>query len=353
MPNSIPAPQDVVAWDRAKDIVDKQYGAGLKKSNPDRFYALTTTIFQQVRKGLRKYEGHPTDGDLIRALLQVKRLVESSYPDYEWTKFVRDADDAMWAKALAPMRTGLTPWGVTESYGIQASKSGFKVTEPPTAADTAKVAAVINDPAMPDVADDGKAYVVHWADGRGIFAMRKKADLRPWLTSQGPWAEILSIKHREPTHGGKPLKVMEGRLDELGYVSLTADPGAGIPKTTYDFKFERDRTHAAVLDHLTHVFSGKPHETTDEVPAPTEENPDATETHAYSVHIQNRTHALAIRDDVLQHGATPGGLRTAAEDLRKAGKLGSNKRGMPDVDAYIRDHIAPHINRVIDQHFPA
>jgi hypothetical protein len=114
MPNIVQTPQDEVAWDRAKDIVAKQYGDGLKKSNPERFYSLTTAIFKQVRRGLRKYEDHPTDADLIRALLTVKTLVECTYTDYGWTKFLRDADDAMWDKVLAPLRSGKTPWGVTE-----------------------------------------------------------------------------------------------------------------------------------------------------------------------------------------------------------------------------------------------
>lgn len=450
MPNIVQTPQDEVAWDRAKDIVAKQYGDGLKKSNPERFYALTTAIFKQVRRGLRKYEGHPSDADLIRALLTVKTLVESTYTDYGWTKFLRDADDAMWDKVLAPLRTGLTPWGVTEggpvkatgelliqgplrllghlsaqgvdikyedakrlwaadreitekvadcdygrlywhaptgaahwnmsdsadwkkgitppekcpgnwikgvlekhgfsparveaewapkdpgwhrvdrplrgplevdeSYGVATAKSGFEgdVKEPPTAADIAKVDAIVNDPAMPDVADDGKAYVVHWADGRGIFAMKRKADLHPWLKSQGPWAEIISIKHRTPEHGGKPLKVMEG-----GYLHSHG---------SYDCELEKFGTHDALIGHMTHIFSGQPH----------------TDKRGATVQITSRAQAHAARDDLTT------GDPMATSDARKAADDYFAKRGeRSNRLTYLTGPVRDHINAVIDKHFPA
>lgn len=98
-----------------------------------------------------------------------------------------------------------------EGYAAPASLSGFSKSQtgPVMARDRAKVDAVLRDRSMPDVAAPGKAYVVHWADGRGVFALRTKANLDKWLDKTGDWAEIISIKYGVPLHAGKTLKVQE------------------------------------------------------------------------------------------------------------------------------------------------
>lgn len=114
-----------------------------------------------------------------------------------------------YGRMASAMKKSAQSGGVNEAYGVEASASGFSPEESGavSASDRAKVDAVVNDPQYPATAEDGKAYVVHWAGGRGIFALKKKADLVPWLNKAGEWAEILSIKHKEPVHGGKTLRV--------------------------------------------------------------------------------------------------------------------------------------------------
>jgi len=50
MPNWIKGPDGEKAWEKAKKIVAKEYGAGLKKSDSDKFYSLVTTIYKNVCK---------------------------------------------------------------------------------------------------------------------------------------------------------------------------------------------------------------------------------------------------------------------------------------------------------------
>ena len=77
----------------------------------------------------------------------------------------------------------------------------------PTKGDKAKVQKILDDKSLPETAEDGKAYVVHWADGRGVFAVKTKKAISDWLDKTGAWAEIVSIKYGEPVHGGKKLRV--------------------------------------------------------------------------------------------------------------------------------------------------
>lgn len=85
-----------------------------------------------------------------------------------------------------------------ESYGIESSKSGFGDAGDVSKDDLAKVSAIINDRNLPEVAEKGMAYIVHWADGRGKFACKKKSYLSKWLKETGSWAEIISIKYAKP-----------------------------------------------------------------------------------------------------------------------------------------------------------
>jgi len=50
MPKWVSGPDGEKAWKKAKGIVGKEYGAGLEKSNPDKFYSLVTTIYKNVCK---------------------------------------------------------------------------------------------------------------------------------------------------------------------------------------------------------------------------------------------------------------------------------------------------------------
>lgn len=124
-----------------------------------------------------------------------------------------------------------------EAYGIPSSESGAEPCEtgPATAADIAKVDAVVNDTSLPDTADPGKAYVVHWADGRGICAFKRKDQLHPWLKKTGDWAEIISIKHKEPIHGKTKLRVHE---DAGPY---TAGPTVPLADLTMPGDLDSDR----------------------------------------------------------------------------------------------------------------
>lgn len=97
---------------------------------------------------------------------------------------------------------------IDEAYGIETTKSGFDDVGSPTAADQAKVDAVMADTSLPATAEAGKAYIVHWAGGRGIFACRRKDYLPGWLKEQGEWAEIISITYGDPRK--KKLRVVEG-----------------------------------------------------------------------------------------------------------------------------------------------
>ena len=112
-----------------------------------------------------------------------------------------------------------------ESYGIRTNKSGFskEETEPATYEDKQKVKKIIDDKKLPETAEEGKAYVVQWADGRGVFACKTKKYLTKWLNDVGSWAEIVSIKYGEPKHGSTKLKIMkEMELKESLHQELTS-----------------------------------------------------------------------------------------------------------------------------------
>ncbi len=68
----------------------------------------------------------------------------------------------------------------------------------PEKADLKKVHDVLSDKDMPATAEGDKRYIVHWADGRARFTLKKKADLLPWLKKVGSWACIISIKYAVP-----------------------------------------------------------------------------------------------------------------------------------------------------------
>jgi len=71
----------------------------------------------------------------------------------------------------------------------------------------------------PDKAEDGKAFVVLWADGRGVAAFPTKAAVRAWAKKTGKWADITWIRYQDPEYKGKKLR--EGML-EAGVV-VTGD----------------------------------------------------------------------------------------------------------------------------------
>lgn len=97
---------------------------------------------------------------------------------------------------------------LSKAFGTRRQIREIEDGGDPEAADVAKVKAIIDDKELPATAEDGKAYVVHWADGRGVFAIKTKAGLQRWLKKVGSWACICSIKYGKPEHRDKKLKVL-------------------------------------------------------------------------------------------------------------------------------------------------
>lgn len=94
---------------------------------------------------------------------------------------------------------------VFEASEIQEIDSGKD--EGPSAEDKAKVQKIMDDKSLPEKAEDGKAYIVHWADGRAVFATKSKKSIKDWLDKTGSWACIISIKYAKPEWKGKTLRV--------------------------------------------------------------------------------------------------------------------------------------------------
>ncbi len=104
---------------------------------------------------------------------------------------------------------------INKAYGTPRQIREIEDGGDPEAADVAKVQAIIDDKSLPATAEDGKAYVVRWADGRGVFAIKSKDGLKKWLNKTGSWACIVSIKYGEPELKGKKLKtIKEGMVAE-------------------------------------------------------------------------------------------------------------------------------------------
>lgn len=126
-------------------------------------------------------------------------------------KYIGEGKGNIWTHKCNPDMPFVMPERMYESRAIKANKSGFSKdeTEPPTLVDKDKVKNIVNDKKLPDVAEDGKAYVVVWADGRGVFACNSKKYLTKWLNDVGSWAEIISIKYGEPKHDVQKLKILK------------------------------------------------------------------------------------------------------------------------------------------------
>lgn len=89
-------------------------------------------------------------------------------------------------------------------------------------ADYAKLKAVY-DSSDPEVAEDGKAYVVQWADGRAVFAVGSKKKLQSWAENyDGVTADIVSIKYGPAEFNGKKLRVIES-VDSIVAPAPTID----------------------------------------------------------------------------------------------------------------------------------
>lgn len=126
-------------------------------------------------------------------------------------KYIGEGKTNTWTHQCNPTKPFIMPSSMNESYGTETAKSGFskKETDPPSEADLKKVKEILDNKTLPDKAEDGKAYVVHWADGRGVFACKTKDYLSKWLADTGAWAEIISIKYGEPKMGDKKLRLKE------------------------------------------------------------------------------------------------------------------------------------------------
>jgi hypothetical protein len=137
---------------------------------------------------------------------------------------------------------------ICESYGVETDKSGFEDdVGKPTESDMKKISDIVNDKKLPDVATDGNAYIVKWADGRGIFACKKKSYLSKWLEKTGSWAEIVSIKYENAKD--KDLKVINEKLQQQISVDVNSlySPSWKIKEVLMDLdKGNGSRTHAPI-----------------------------------------------------------------------------------------------------------
>jgi len=107
----------------------------------------------------------------------------------------------------------------------------FEKNAPPTAAD---LKAINKAEGPEDRAAKGKAWVVHWADGRAVAAFGSRSAMRTWLDKVGDWAEIVSVKYGDPEFKGKKLKLRESidDLNEAPSNNAGADNQGANPKTT-------------------------------------------------------------------------------------------------------------------------
>ena len=172
-------------------------------------------------------------------------------------KYIGEGNGNIWTHECDPTKPFTMPSRMNESYSVKTNKSGFskEETEPATYEDTQKVKKILDDKKLPETAEEGKAYVVQWADGRGVFACKTKKYLIKWLKDVGSWAEIISIKYGEPKHGSTKLKVLKenivvGTVDELstagdiqdnptwnsGYFNKELLKSKPIYSFTFDFK---------------------------------------------------------------------------------------------------------------------
>lgn len=134
-----------------------------------------------------------------------------SEKDFSFKYIGNGVGDNKWTHECNPHKPFMMPSSLHESYGIESKKSGFSKdeTDPPSDADKKKVKDIVDDKSLPDIAEDGKAYVVKWADGRGVFACKSKEYLGKWLDDTGGWACIISIKYGEPKMGDKKLRIVK------------------------------------------------------------------------------------------------------------------------------------------------
>jgi hypothetical protein len=75
-----------------------------------------------------------------------------------------------------------------------------------TKGDLTKLDAMDANKNWPDKAEGGKAFVVLWADGRGVTRFPTKAAVRAWAKRTGEWADIVWIRYQDPEYKGKKLR---------------------------------------------------------------------------------------------------------------------------------------------------
>ncbi len=98
-------------WKRAEGLATSQYGGKTKAKNPSKFYAIVTHIFQNIagahgpKAALEGIElPYPVTEEAATAASKLlHELWESSYPDYEWTAWLKNQEDGMWEAALRYM----------------------------------------------------------------------------------------------------------------------------------------------------------------------------------------------------------------------------------------------------------
>ena len=61
--------------------------------------------------------------------------------------------------------------------------------------------------AWPDVAEPGKGFCFHWADGRAVCAFRKKEDAQRWLDADPGGRDVVHAWYGEPVYGKTRFRV--------------------------------------------------------------------------------------------------------------------------------------------------
>jgi hypothetical protein len=74
--------------------------------------------------------------------------------------------------------------------------------------DTKLIERIVADAALPAVTQGRKAYVIHWAGGRALCAVRSKAALKAWFQRTGTCAELVSVEHKDA--GSLTIRSLKG-----------------------------------------------------------------------------------------------------------------------------------------------
>jgi hypothetical protein len=105
-----------------------------------------------------------------------------------------------------------------EGTAITTAKSGFEGEDDKGELRAGDVARIQDADGPADKAEDGKAWVVVWAGGRGVTAFNSRSKMMEWAKGQGEWAEIVSVKYGDPVYGKETVKVNESDAKHPDYM---------------------------------------------------------------------------------------------------------------------------------------